>query len=98
MLEGRAELLDSLKPRVRILFDRFQNDVFDALVDVGIIFGGRRWRGINMVLHDLKFAIAFKRQMSREHLVQCDAEFVDVRAYIDIAILDLLGRHVGKRA
>ena len=98
MLERRAELLDGLKPRIRIFFDRFQDDFFDALVDVRIIFGRRRWWRVNVVLHDLKFAIAFEGEMSRQHFIQRDSEFVDVGANVYVAILDLFGRHVGKRA
>ena len=44
-----------------------------------------------MVLHDLKFAIAFEGQMAGQHFIQRDSEFVDVGADVDIAILDLLG-------
>ena len=65
MLERSAELLNCLKPRVRILLNRFEDDVFNAFVDVRIIFGRRRWWRINVVLHDLKFAIAFEGEMAR---------------------------------
>src|ERR1700721_945524 len=78
MLERGAELLNSLKPRVRILLNRFEDDVFDAFVDVRIIFRRRRWWRINVVLHDLKFAVAFEREMSRQHFIQRDSEFIDI--------------------
>jgi hypothetical protein len=37
---------------------------------------------------------ALERDLPREHLVHDDAERVDVRALVDVAALDLLGRHV----
>ncbi len=51
-----------------------------------------------MVLHDLKFAVAFEGQMAGQHFIQRNSEFVDVGANVYVAILDLFGRHVGERA
>ncbi len=60
----------------------------------------RRHRLLRQVLdEDLAVALADERHAAGEHLVEADAERVDVGAVIDVrAAFALLGRHIGRRA
>ncbi len=48
--------------------------------------------------HQLRHRLALERQSPREHLVERDAEREEIRAPVDLAARELLGRHVRRRA
>jgi hypothetical protein len=51
-----------------------------------------------MLLHQLVVARGLERHLSGEHLVEHDAEAVEIGQSIDVLAATLLGRHVGERA
>ena len=60
--------------------------------------GQARGRLVQVGEHDGQLAVASERRRAGEALVEQAAERVDVCAPVDLAALDLLGRHVSDRA
>jgi hypothetical protein len=98
MFQCRAEFFGSLKTLVGILFERFQNDIFETLRQVGIEF--RRWRGrrVDVVVQYLEFAARGERDIGGKQFVERDAEGVNIGTDVDALAFDLLGRHVENSA
>jgi len=51
-----------------------------------------------LLVDDAEETLPFPRAFAREHLPSNDAEAVEIRSAVDGGVVDLLGRHVGRRA
>ncbi len=75
------------------------DDLVDGEGHVGALGGGARHRLFGVPAHDLVLALGVEGHLAHEHLVEHDAERVDVDPLVEIAPAgDLLGRHVPERS
>src|ERR1700726_534643 len=88
-----------LVPLLGVLGEELHDDGRKRAGDFGA-FAGRCRLARNMAMDPLQGIGGGKRKSAREHLVQGDAQRVEIAARIDRAVhpAGLLGRHVGERA
>ena len=82
----------------RVLFQSLEDDSLHFTRDVGSQPGGRHWLLSQLLGQDSGLRVGAERYRSREHLVEHDAERVDIGLVSDFLPLDLLGSHVVRGA
>ena len=93
-LEIRGQLLHILITPVRALLTAFENDLVHAVGNIGIDLTRRRHRLLNVTDRDRNCRLAVKRHFSRQHLIQCNAQRVDIALFIAESSPGLFGRGV----
>ena len=98
IIERGEQLRNALPPRGRLLLDAPRDDAGEAvrhvgaeLADVGQVFV------LLMVEHRVE-ALPCPGPCAREHLPRDQPEAVDIAAAVELDAVDLLGRHVRRRA
>src|SRR5262249_29765413 len=71
---------------------RLQDDVLDRLGDVRAYFTQRAGQNRTVHVHHLPLGIGYEWDLTGQHLIENDAEAVDVRALVDRAVSDGLFR------
>ena len=95
--EGLGDLAGLLRPLGRVLLEAAQDDVLELLADLGAERARRLRDLVDDAVED-RLDLAGERRLADEALVEDDAERVDVRAAVEGARGDLLGREVRDRA
>ena len=96
-LQLGVHLLGRLEAVVRVLRERAEHDHVEVGRDVGPL-QRRRPRRVGEMLHrDLDRRLAAERRLAGEHLVEDDADRVEVGALVDGGAARLLGREVLRR-
>ena len=95
--EVGPELLGRLVPLLAVLGHGLENDGFEGRGQRRVE-RARRWRVLlHVLVGDGYGVVAGERRLARDHLVEHDAEGVDVAPAVDRRALGLLGREVGGR-
>jgi hypothetical protein len=89
-----------LIPVLRGLGEQFHDGRRERPRQAGSVLGGRHGATRDMAVHQLHRVRGGKRQLPGEHLVQRDAQGIQIAARVDRAVhaAGLLGGHVGQRA
>src|SRR5262249_48594032 len=98
IVQGGSKFVGRLKTLLRILLEAAQRDLLERRWYRGV--SQRRPNGafLQLLQENRRRRLIRERHFADEHLVQDDAERVDIAARIDSPALDLLGRHVVGRA
>ena len=96
--QGRDDVAGTGEPLFRATCETSQNRGFPKRIHVRHVDArARRWL-VQAFDRHLERGFSHKGQRSCQHLVQHDAERVDIRRGCDRAALNLLGRHIGRCA
>ena len=93
-LEVRSQLLHILVAPVRALLTAFENDLVHAVGNIGIDLARRRHRLLDMTDRDRYRRLAVKRHFSRQHLIECHAQRVDIALLVAETAPGLFGRGI----
>ena len=97
VLQIGADVGCSLIPKVSILLERLQHDLFEAFGQIGSN-GPERRRLLMENRGGGDRSASGKRRTAGRHFVQDQSEREEVRSRVHLFAAQLLGRHVGQRA
>src|SRR5262249_55184443 len=96
-VERLRERLRVLPALLSLLRERPEDHALEGLGDLGALRARRRRRLLDLLLQELHRALAGEGDLSREHLIEDDADGVEVGARVDGLTASLLGGHVSER-
>ena len=97
-LEVQPQIMGGMKAVVRILLETCPNDSRERRWCSRLQIGYRRWLPFDNRCDQTRLRLPLERPSSRDHFVQHAAEGPNVSARVRFLTLNLLGRHVRKRA
>ena len=89
-----AQVVGALVAHVRVLLQALQHDPLEPGVDVGVLFARQGRILLDVLAAELEPVAASERSVASRHLVERDAQRIDIGAMIDALAPGLLGRHV----